>query len=641
MGTLRRLVATVVFLVGVSGWTINGIDGSILRFWNLDRPPMWAYTVNMFIRFFCKAVSISILLAASNSVAQDWSNDLSSIPTESWDYGKAAHLLERAGFGGTPDEIEHLAAMTPEEAVGYLVNYESVDDSGLIPFEHSGVWNDAMDPFPKSRADAVRQAREHGESMGVPVNLEGTRRIQPIVNEFFYCLRANEMELRRLSTWWADRMLTTPRPLQEKMALFWHGHFATSDTKVRDYRKMLLQLELFQAKGMSNFRNLLLGVTQDPAMLVFLDNGQNVKAHPNENFGRELMELFTMGDGNYTEKDIREASRAFTGWTDRKLQFVVLEDEHDTGEKTVLGKTGNFDGEEIIDIILTQSATADRIVEKLYHFFVRSEIDEETHRSLAKQFRDSEYEIRPLLKTIFLSKDFYSDESRASLVKSPVQLAVSTYKRMGLAALPTIPDFNQTTGTLGQTLFRPPNVAGWAGGRTWITPATLLERGNFVERTLFPDVEGFLRRDGKIPYVYARVGQRMAQGMNITEATMSGDSAFNKMADADEDYNTRYGGYMGYVKAYEVLIPIPRAKAQVDLTKMVRDAGVLTVDDAVDYFAKRFLLVTLEEADENELVTFLTKKLGGESLDYKSNELEIPLRELVHMVMSLPEYQLS
>jgi uncharacterized protein (DUF1800 family) len=601
---------------------------------------MWEYTVIMTIRYVQAALIFTALIACTHSVAKDQANDLSPIPASSWDYAAAAHLLERAGFGGTPDDVELLAAMTPQEAVDYLVNFEPIDDSALSPFDHSGVWNDAMDPFPKSRADAVRQAREHGESMGVKVNLEGTRKIQPVVNEFFYCLRANEMELRRLSTWWADRMLTTPRPLQEKMALFWHGHFATSDTKVRDYRKMLLQLELFQVKGMSNFRELLLGVTQDPAMLVFLDNGQNVKAHPNENFGRELMELFTMGDGNYTEKDIREASRAFTGWTDRKLQFVVLEEEHDTGEKTVLGKTGNFDGEEVIDIILGQTATADRIVEKLYQFFVRIEIDTETQRALAKQFRDSGYEIKPLLKTIFLSKDFYSDKSRASLVKSPVQLAVSTYKRMGLAKLPTIPDFNQTTGTLGQTLFRPPNVAGWAGGRSWITPATLLERGNFVERTLFPDVKGFLARDGKIPYVYARVGQRMAQGMNITEATMSGNSTFNKMADADEDFNTRYGGYMGYVKAYKVLIPIPRAEAKLDLTTMVRDAGVLTVDDAVDYFAKRFLLVPLEDADENELNTFLKNKLGGTSLDYDGN-LEVPLRELLHMVMSLPEYQLS
>jgi len=590
-------------------------------------------------RFLLPALLVG--LASFSHASENWSNDLRPLETDDWNYQTAAHLLERAGFGGTPDDVERLARLTPEEAVDYLVDFESVDEPTLTPFEHSGVWNEAMDPFPKSRAEAVRQAREHGESMGVKVNLEGTRRIQPIVNEFFYCLRANEMELRRLSTWWADRMLTTPRPLQEKMALFWHGHFATSDTKVRDYRKMLLQLELFQAKGLGNFRDLVLGVTQDPAMLVFLDNGQNVKAHPNENFGRELMELFTMGDGNYSENDIREASRAFTGWTDRKLEFVVLEEEHDTGKKTVLGKTGNFDGEEVIDIIMGQPATADRIVEKLYHFFVRGQLDSALHRTLAAQFRDGGYELKPLLKTIFLSKDFYSSESRASLVKSPVQLAVSTYKRMGLDILPTVPDFNQTTGTLGQTLFRPPNVAGWAGGRTWITPATLLERGNFIERTLFPDVAGFLARDGRIPYVYARVGQRLAQGMNITEATMSGDSTFSKMVDADEDYNTRYGGYKGYVKAYEVLIPIPREKADVDLVNMVRNAGASTVDEVVSYFTKRFLLVTPDESDRSELVTFLNAKIQGSKLDYESQNLESSLRELLHLVLSLPEYQLS
>ncbi|MEI9891819.1 MAG: DUF1800 family protein [Caulobacteraceae bacterium] len=175
-----------------------------------------------------------------------------------------------------------------------------------------------------------------------------------MANRFFYWLRASAMETNRVTYWWANRMLTSNAPLQEKMALFWHGHFASNEDKVRDYRKLLNQLELFQTKGMGSFRDLTVAVAQDPAMLCFLDARKNVKGAPNENFSREIMELFTMGVGNYSEKDVREAARAFTGWNYVDTRFVVNADEHDAGAKTFLGKTGNFDGVEIIDIIMQQ-----------------------------------------------------------------------------------------------------------------------------------------------------------------------------------------------------------------------------------------------------------------------------------------------
>ena len=226
-------------------------------------------------------------------------------------------------------------------------------------------------------------------------------------------------------------------------------------------------------------------------MLVYLDNGENVKKHPNENFGRELLELFTMGVGNYTERDVREAARAFTGWTNDVLEFKFDADQHDFGEKTFLGRTGPFNGEDIIDIILEQPVTAEFVAAKLYRFFVRDEISAAVRASLGRTFRDSGYQMKPLLKRIFLSKDFYSPPSYATQIKSPVHLVVSTYKKLGLREVPTIPDFGRMTASLGQSLFDPPNVAGWAGGRTWITPSTLLQRGNLFRDVLFPDVKGF------------------------------------------------------------------------------------------------------------------------------------------------------
>lgn len=576
-----------------------------------------------------------------NTVA--WADDLSPVVEADWSYELAAHLLERAGFGGTPEEIQALADMPVTEAVNRIVDYESIDASALLDFEESGLWDPGMDPFPPSRAEAVRIARAEGRALGVEVlSLGSARRLQPVVDKFFYGLRANVLETRRVALWWADRMVATPRPLEEKMTLFWHGHFATSETKVRDYRKLLLQNKTLREHATGNFRNLLLAVMRDPAMLVYLDNGQNVKDHPNENFGRELLELFTMGVGNYTEHDIREASRAFTGWTNDVLEFRVDQDKHDDGMKEFLGKRGAFDGEDIVDIILAQPVTAEFVSSKIYRFFVREGPTTATKTRLANIFREAEYELKPLLRAIFLSRDFYSAPSVATQIKSPVQLLASTYRKLGLEKAPTIPDFNAQTRRLGQTLLYPPNVAGWSGGRTWITPATLLERGNAVREVLFPqDPESLGHPDRRLPGIYERVAQRLAQGMNITNATRSGDSGSSMLADADEEYNTRYGGYRGYVLAYERIKLVPRQAAEFNLAAMVRDSGAGTASEAVDHLMKRFLRTPLAAADREELASLLAEEIGSQSLVFEESELETALRSVLYVMLCSPEYQLG
>jgi hypothetical protein len=570
-----------------------------------------------------------------------WANDLSPIAASDWSYDRAAHLIERAGFGGTPAEIARLAAMSPRQAVDSLVDYESIDASRLLPFDESGIWDRGMDPFPPSRAEAVRLAREHGEGLGEKVLPVGTqRRLQPVVDKFFYSLTANQIETQRLGLWWANRMLATPRPLEEKLALFWHGHFATGENKVRDYRMMLRQNLMFRANASGRLQDLLVGILKDPAMLVYLDNGENVKAHPNENFGRELLELFTMGVGNYTERDVREAARAFTGWTNDVLVFKFDSSQHDFSEKTFLATKGALDGGDIIDTILKQPVTGEFVAAKLYRFFVRDDVAASVKTDLGRSFRDSGYQIKPLLKRIFLSKDFYAAPSYATQIKSPVHLVVSTYRKMGLTAIPTIPDFGRMTGGLGQSLFDPPNVAGWAGGRTWITPSTLLQRGNLFREVLFPDVKSFRAPDRVMSATDTRVGERLAMGMNITEATREGDAESNQMVDRDEDYNTRYGGYAGNLLAFKRTKLIPRNPAAVDLSAMVKSAGADTVDRVVDHFALRFLRAPLAAKDRAVLIDFLRNALGTSTIQ-ASDKLESSLRELLYLVLSTPEYQLG
>ena len=425
-----------------------------------------------------------------------WVDHLSPIGPQDWNYDRAAHLLERAGFGGTPEEIERLAAMTPQQAVDYLVDYKKLDNSFLKPFEQSDIYDPSLKDFPVSRVAATQQAEKTGQSMGVAVKPQGDRRLQPVVNRFFYWLRATVLETRRIGQWWANRMVATNRPLEEKMALFWHGHFATGEEKIRDYRKMLVQLDLLRNNATGNFRDLLVGVAKDPAMLIFLDAGQNVKGAPNENFGREVMELFTMGVGNYTEKDIREAARAFTGWTNDDLTFKVEAAKHDDGPKTFLGRTGNFDGVDILNIILDQKVTGNYIAGKLYRFFAREELSPATQEKLGAAFRDGKYEIAPLLKTVFLSKDFYSQPSVGTRIKGPVELLVSTYRKLGVKEMPGVPDLHIVSRELGQTLLNPPTVAGWAQGRAWITPGLLLARGNLARDILFPDMISFSDPNG-------------------------------------------------------------------------------------------------------------------------------------------------
>jgi hypothetical protein len=422
----------------------------------------------------------------------EWANDLTPISERDWTYERAAHLLERAGFGGTPQEVKRLADLPPAAAVDFLVDYETIDASALPAFEKSGIYPHG------SKLYAIQRMRGEvaatGGAFGVKANRQGSLPYQPVIDEYYTLLVSEFSEMRRGSQWWAERMLLTPRPLEEKLTLFWHNHFATSQEKVLNFELMLQQIATLRKHANGNFQKMLVAMAQDPAMLIWLDNRSNVKGKPNENFAREVMELFTMGEGQgYTEKDIRELARAFTGWTLPNIKTVNDPDRfvddpklHDDGVKTILGQTGPFNGYDAIKIILKQPAPPKFLTRKLYRYFVRDGIDPGLNARLAERLRASNYDLKPVLKTIFLSKDFYSGPSVGTQIKGPVDFLVSTWRKLGLKQVPGLPDYVETTTTLGQIPFFPPNVAGWPGGRAWINPATLLLRGNYMQAMLFP-----------------------------------------------------------------------------------------------------------------------------------------------------------
>jgi len=359
-----------------------------------------------------------------------------------------------------------------------------------------------------------------------------------------------------------------------------------------------------------------------------------------------------MGVGNYSEKDIREAARAFTGWNFRDLTFQIDLAKHDGGTKTVLGQSGDFDGVAVIDLILKQPVTAEFIAAKLYRYFVRQDLSSATRKALGDVLRANNYELAPLLETMFLSRDFYSPPSYATHIKSPVELVVSTYRKLGLREVPGVPDFNETTASLGQHLFHPPTVAGWAQGRSWITPGLLIERGNFALDVVFPDIT-YIPQDRYPVYPTGSeiraVHEKIRAGFDISTATKpagkDGDkdtmAASNVMADRDEDFNTRYASYRGWQMAVEKVKPIPRTTARLDLTRMVIGDGCKTTADVVDYFSHRFMRVPMAPETRQQLIAFLTVELGTEQVGEASSYMEDPLRILLHLMMSLPEYQLG
>ena len=365
----------------------------------------------------------------------------------------ARHLLNRAGFGASDAEIRTLAPLKRAEAVDRLLATATMQPTIAPP----AFVRDPFLPYYKIRElDAEARMAE---------------------------LRTRQQQGFALRAWWLHEMTVTPAPLAERMTLFWHGHFATSQLKVRSVPLMYRQHELLRREALGSFRRMLHEIARDPAMLIYLDNAGSRKEAPNENFAREVMELFTLGEGNYTERDVREAARAFTGWSlDRdRGEYLYRRAWHDYGEKTVLGRTGRLDGASVLDLLLAHPRTAEHITAKLWREFVSPTPDAAEVRRLAAVYREAGYEVKPLLRALFLSEAFWAEGNRASLIKSPVDVVVGTLRTFGIQPMDYRPAAF-TVAALGQSLFTPPNVKGWPGGEAWIDASTLLGRRQFIDR---------------------------------------------------------------------------------------------------------------------------------------------------------------
>jgi uncharacterized protein (DUF1800 family) len=382
--------------------------------------------------------------------------------TSAMGFEEARHLLSRTALGATPSEILGAQALDYAVAVDHLLGKVRVQAATPAP-----AWVNEGPSFLR------QQARAQADKAGVeakPVQI-----VQKRVME----------QGRELRSWWVTEMLSTDQPLVERMTLFWHNHFTSSIQKVRFVPSMYWQNVLFRREALGNFATLLREVARDPAMLIYLDGVRSVARQPNENFARELLELFTLGEGHYTEADIRNAARAFTGWSiDRETgRFQNHAQLHDDGVKTFLGETGRFTGEDIVNILLRRPRTAETIVEKLWREFVSLKPEVGEVKRLAAIFRDSGYEMKPLLRALFLSPAFRDPANRAALIKSPVELIVGSVRMLGLP-VPEKTQLVRMMGALGQILFSPPNVKGWPGGESWITTNTLLLRQQFLRRII-------------------------------------------------------------------------------------------------------------------------------------------------------------
>ncbi|MGA2786995.1 MAG: DUF1800 domain-containing protein [Verrucomicrobiota bacterium] len=382
---------------------------------------------------------------------------LKPLSADRWNDETAAHLLNRAGLGGPPAAIRKLADLGPDRAVSALLDYESISDPTPAP--------DWAQPNP----DEIRQFRAAIKSASPDEKRTLQRERQ----------RLYQQRMMELRGWWLQRMAKGPRSFQEKMVLFWHGHFATSVEKVRNPYFMWRQNEMFRRLATGNWLQLLTEAGKDPAMLVWLDQAQSRKQHPNENYAREVMELFSLGEGHYTELDVTEAARALTGWSLdlQEEKYVYRSFIHDSGDKTFLGRTGNLDGDDVMAAIVAQPQAAQFITAKLWNFFAGEPPSLELNVALAAVLRTNDNNFKPLLRVMFRCEEFYAPSVIRNQVKSPVQWLVGTSRMLECELPPAVVCWGLLR-SLGQDLFAPPNVKGWDGGLAWITTNTLLARYN-------------------------------------------------------------------------------------------------------------------------------------------------------------------
>jgi uncharacterized protein (DUF1800 family) len=515
--------------------------------------------------------------------AQAW-QPWSPSSADPWNLKWAGHLYRRAAFGATPHELRDAVKQ------GYIVTIRRLLDGDL----------NTVPAWEKLLADL-------GEKTA---------------------LQNNAIQLRG---WWLYGVLNTPHPLQEKMVLFWHDHFATSIAKVQRPLLMCRQNVLLRRHALRNFGSLLLEISRDPAMLYWLDSNSNVKGRPNENYARELFELFSLGVGNYSEADIREAARAFTGWAVNGDAYEFDDTLHDSGPKTVLGQRGSWNGDDIVRIVLEQPVAARFLVRKFYRYFITENASppDSLLQPLAEAFRKSDYDIASVIRIMLSSQHFFSAYAYRQRIKDPVEFAVGALR----AAWDTSTDDSASIApgmlvssleVMGQELFAPPNVKGWPGGRSWLNTATVLARHNYTQRITAGHLDG--SPSDRVASVAPPVN---------TQAEEVAPKATAMMAAA-------HTGPIAATTLLPALVPppprvqdSPPPPVQRDIAALVRRENKTAPDQIVSLLLDLLLQNDIPAAARDRLIAFLADGPPGEQAFNRR------VRETAHAIMTMPEYQLA
>jgi uncharacterized protein (DUF1800 family) len=497
-----------------------------------------------------------------------------------WTLFEAAHLLNRAGFGGSPSAIKDFHSLGREKAVDSLL-----DPGEAINAFPAPDWSDKEVALAdmRSRLDMRKEARKATRGLS---REDAEKQRREAIKQFQQLNRQQALEAQ---AWWFRRMLKSEAPLREKMTLFWHDHFATSVQKVKQTVLVFQQNELFRENALGSFKELTQKILLDPAMMLYLDTQNSKKGMPNENFAREVMELFTLGEGNYTEQDIHEAARAFTGYQINRLNGTVSHNtrQWDDGEKTLFGTTGKFNGTDVVNLIFEKKDPARFMAKKLWQFFVYEESSQSAITALAQIYQKENFQTGALLREIFLSKEFYSEAAMRTQIKCPVQYLVSILKQLEIAEPPVgFPIVAQQQ--LGQILFLPPNVAGWDWGQAWINTNTLLTRYNLA---------GF-----------------------ITKGSSGEDKSMT-------DEKTKIPGMGGGPKM------MGRGWNGPDYEKIASRELRSKPDDLVDSLVFRFFQAPLPAKARHSFIEYANAKSG---VIFTNKEVG----ELCHLILSTPYYQL-
>lgn len=633
-----------------------------------------------------------------------------------WSRDDAAHLLRRAGFGGTPAQIDQLHGLGREAGIEYLL-------AGKLPEGKQPVFPAVkLEPFksnPSPMADPAfrevinaasselrgaaggrfdgRFGERRDANRAAPALTEEERAAAEKRREDFRQIVQQvsqghtRVETERLRAWWVGRMLQTDRPLEEKMSLFWHGLLTSGVREVRDGNFMARQNTLFHTYALGNYKKLVHEIVYDPAMLRYLDGQNNIVGKPNENLARELMELFTMGEGNgYTEQDIREVARALTGLgpafdgrgrggpgggpgmmmmgggDGTVARAVVRERAHDRGEKTIFGKTGRYGPDDVIELIFARPEPAEHIARKLWEFFAYPNPSASDLQPVIAAIRDSKYEIAPALRVIFSSPAFYSDEAKFALIKSPVELAVQTMRvlertdKVDEALGATV---ERAIRSMDQELLQPPNVRGWVGGDNWITAATLYTRYNVATamvgaprsddrgggRDMRGGPGGFSMRGGAMnsdrlkDFTLQRVQRMRVEELNAKIAKAEGERLETLKAELEKLRKQMTDAQEANRQAFRDRGPElardrggPSQPAPVAPAKLFAQLGESpTAAQLVDATTARLLQRPLSPEKRQAIID----AMGEEPIKFGTGDTDTRVRQIIGLVMSCPEYQ--